>query len=295
MFPAKDFETLRQQLILIRQGDISLDVGKKILKALIIMIDDPDLVALNNIVNLAEKTQVSPASITRLCRLMGFSGFHQFQQIFKQRAKNRSDYYTKKLQKLVTNKTQSPQKLLREQAEYSLSNFEYCLNHISDDSLVKAKELLARSRRIHVFGHKQSSATANILKYGLSLIRYDVHWLQQAEHGAAMAVGQLRKNDLLVIISSSPYASLSQEMASLAEKNQCKILAITDSELSPLCDYANLALIVPTDGLYYNNSLSATVILIESLLSLTAIELGESAINKLNNHEITLMRLKDSH
>ena len=294
MFPAKDFENLRQQLIQIRQGDITLEMGKKILKAFSIMIEAPDLVALNNIVSLAEKTSVSPASITRLCRLLGYKSFNQFQQVFKQRAKTRSDYYTQKLKKLVETKSDRPSVFLRNQAKSAILNFENCLARLSDDSLNQAKSLLAQSRRIYIFGHKQSSAVANILHYGLSLVRYDVHRLQQAEHGVAVAVGQLRKNDLLVVFSSSPYASMALETTSLAKKNECRVLAITDSELSPLCEYATQTLIVPTEGQYYNNSLSATLIFIEGLLSLTAMELGQPAVKKLNMHEITLMRLKDS-
>lgn len=294
-FPAQDYEELRQQLILIRQGEISLDVGKKILSALVKMIEEPELVALNNIVDLAEKTQVSPASVTRLCRLLGFQSFRQFQQIFKQRAKKRSDYYTSRLSKLMSRKGDNPKLLLLEQSESVINNLNRCIQLIDDDSISQAKNLLALSRRVYVFGHKQSSALANLLKYGLSLIRFDVHRLQQAEHGVAAAVNQLRKNDLLVVISSSPYASLSLEVVSLAKQRECKILAITDSELSPLCEYASLALIVSTHGIYYNNSLSATVIFIESLLSLTAIELGEAAISKLNDHEMMLMQLRDSN
>jgi DNA-binding MurR/RpiR family transcriptional regulator len=295
MFPAKNFETLRQQAILIRQGEIELKMGKKSLNALTIMVEEPDLVALNNIVDLAKKTSISPASITRISRLLGYESFHLFQQVFRQRAKSRSDYYTDKLKNLIENKSDQPKQLLRAQAQSAISNIEYCLKHTSDQSLSQATFLLATTRRVFVFGHKQSSAVASILEYGLSLIRFDVHRLLQSEHGAAIAVGQLRKHDLLVIIGSSPYASLTREIVYLALKQECKILAITDSELSPLCEHAMQSLIIPTDGDYYNNSLSATLIVIESLLSLTAVKLDQSAVRKLNDHEITLQRLTDSN
>ncbi len=289
-FPPQDFEHLRQLLMMLRHGDIELDIGRKSLKALIAMIDDPDMVAISNIVELAETTKISPASITRLSKLLGYKGFNQFQQVFKQRSKVKSNYYSQKVKNLLESKKLSPIEIFQQQMQSAMNNMQWCLDNLSDESVVSATMLLARKRRVFIFGHKQSSGIANILRYGLSLIRQDVYFLVQGEHGIAVALEQLRKDDLIVIISSSPYSSLTLDIVSMAKKQGSQIFAITDSTLSPLNDHASVSINVPTEGQYYTNSLSANCIFVESLLSLTAMELGQSAINKLLSHEALLSK-----
>jgi len=289
-FPPKDFESLREYLMKLRQGEIQLEVGKKSLTAMIYMVNNPDKVAVNNIVELAEITNISPASITRLAKLLGYKGFNQFQNIFKQRSMVKSDYYSQKVTKLMESSNLPPKEIFRQQMQSAYNNMQNCLDNLSDESIVDATMLLARKKRVFVFGHKQSSGIANILRYGLSLIRKEVHFLAQGEHGIAVALGQLRRDDLVVIISSSPYSNLTVDITAMAKKQDCQILAITDSLLSPLNDHASLSINVPTEGQYFTNSLSANCIFIESLLSLTAMELGQSAVNKLLSHESLLSK-----
>lgn len=290
-FPPENFEKMREFLILLRQGDIELDVGRKSLNALIKMVNSPDAVAINNIVELAEITGVSPASITRLAKLLGFKGFNQFQLIFKQRAKVPNDYYSQKVIDLSSASGKTNRELMQQQLAATASNMQDCIDNVSNDEVNAATKLLAETRRVFVFGHKQSSALANILVYGLSLIRYEVHNLGRFEHGLAIWLGQLKKNDLIVIFGSSPYSNLTVDIASMTHSLDCKVLTITDSVLSPLNDCATVSINVPTDGYYYTNSLSANLIFLESLLSITATKIGASAIKKLQSHEDLLTKL----
>lgn len=293
-FPPENFEMLRQFLIKLRQGDIELDVGKKSLRALIQMVNDPDSVAINNIVVLAELTDISPASITRLAKLLGFNGYNQFQLIFKQRTKIPSDYYSQKVKFLIENKNIPVKSVLEHQLRTTTENMQYCISRTTDDVINKAVGLLAWSTRVFIFGHKQSSAMANVLRYGLCLLRYNVQTLGQYEHGLAISLGQLRKNDCVVIFSSAPYSNLTVDIAVAVKNKLCKVLVITDSFLSPLNDHATSAIIVPTGGHYYTNSLAANCILIEGMLSLTAVELGKLAIDKVEAHEKLAVNLNEN-
>jgi len=293
-FPPENFDKLREFLVLLRHREIDLDIGKKSLNALIKMVNDPDMVAMDNIVTLASRTNVSPASLTRLARLLGFSGFNQFQQIFKQRTKVPSDYYSQKAIELSDDKRLSAKNVMKRQLVSTVKNMQYCIDNISDEDISTAVQLLAKSSRVFVFGHKQSSAMANVLRYGLCLIRYDVQSLGQYEHGLVIALGQLKKNDLVVIFSSSPYSNLTIDIATMTKNLSCQVLAITDSVLSPLNDSSTVSINVPTESQYYTNSLGANFVFVESLLSLTAIELGGNAIEKLKDHESLMSNINSN-
>ena len=290
-FPPRDFEELRQIVILLRQGDLDLPMGRKILHGLELMINDPELVATSNIVELSQWALLSPASISRLSKLLGFQGFNKFKMVFKQKSKLPNDFYSDGVKRLIDNKSISAKDLLTKQLLIVKQSIEQCIENTDDADLVLASALLAKKHRVFIFGHRQSSAIANVLLYGLALIRPNVQMLLQEDHGVAIALGQLKKGDLLVVISSSPYSNITVKITSLAHQQGCQILAITDSSLSPLSEYAAVAIQVPTEGQFYVNSIVASNFMIESLLCLTATQLGQVAVNNLQRHELLLSQL----
>jgi len=290
-FPPDNFEKLRQISILLRQGEIDLPIGKKSLIALEKMLNDAELVASCNIVELADKLDFSPASVTRLAKLLGFQGFNQLKTLFKQKSKIPNNFYSDKAQRLLDKDASSPKVLFKEHLQNTVSNTEQFIDQVSETDLLRASSMLAKKHRIFIFGSRQSSAIANILRYGLALLRPNVQMLVQADHGVAVALGQLKKDDLLVVIGSAPYSNITVKIATLAKKQQCQILAITDSLLSPLNDSASVTIQVPSSGQYYANSLVVNCFFIESLLSLTTMELGQTAVNNLKHHETLLSQL----
>jgi len=290
-FPPDNFEKLRQLTILLRQGEIDLPIGKKSMLALEKMLNDAELVATCNIVELAEKIEFSPASITRLAKLLGFQGFNQLKNLFKQKSKIPTTFYSEKAKRLLNKDKSNPKSIFKEHLQNTVTHAEQFIEKVSEKSLLQASSLLAKKHRVFIFGYRQSSAIANLLRYGLALLRPNVQMLVQADHGVAVALGQLKKDDLLVVIGSAPYSNITLKIATLAKKQQCQILAITDSLLSPLNDSAAVAIQVPTSGYYYANSLVINCFFIESLLSLTAMGLGQSAVNNLQHHETLLSQL----
>jgi len=293
-FPPDNYQQLREIVSKLRQGEIELAIGKKSFHALERMLDDADLVAMNNIVNLGQAINLSSASITRLAKLLGFRGFQQFQQIFKQKSKLANSFYSDGINRLLQQSPQSPLALIKQQSLAVITNIEDTLATLDEDSLMQAKSLLAKKNRVHIFAYRHFSAIANMLRYGLALIRPNVQMLVQESHGVAIALGQLKKEDLLVVIGSAPYSNITLKIASLASRQQCQILAITDTNHSPLTDIATVAVNIPSAKHFYSNSLVTNSFIVEALLSLTALELGGTALNHLQRHELLLSQLEVS-
>jgi len=293
-FPPQDFEQLRLFVSMLRQGEIDLPIGKKSFHALEAMVEDADVVAMSNIVELGQKTNLSSASITRLSKLLGYKGFQQFQLVFKQKSKMANSFYSDGVNRLLNQKEVTPIQLLKNQGKAVAHNIDQMIAQLNSEELSKAASLLAKKNRIHIFAYRHSAAIANILRYGLALLRPNVQMLVQEAHGVAIALGQLKRDDLLIVIGSSPYSNVTLKIASIAKKQQCQILAITDSKLSPLNELAIAAVTIPSSKHFYTNSLVANCFFIEGLLSLTALELGNTAVNHVKHHEQLLSQLEVS-
>ena len=74
----------------------------------------------------------------------------------------------------------------------------------------------------------------------------------------------------MVVFSSSPYSRETVLAARLARGQQARVVAITDSHLSPLTQWADVSLMLPTQTQFYSNSFSATVFMMEALMTLVA-------------------------
>jgi len=286
-----NFEQLRIYTYHLKEGDTQIGLGKKSLQALSQMIETPEIVATKNIVRLSRKLGLSPASITRISKLLGYSGFNQFQDLFRRRSELSEDFYSQKANRLKQLDSLPHKKILEKQLASSILNMQQCIANLDDNTLDLATRLLARARNVFVFGHKQASTVASVLECGLKLIRRNVNTLLQQEQGVALALGQIQPNDLVVLIGSAPYSDKTIQISSALKFLNCQVLVISDSFSSPLSEHATAAISVPTAGNFYNNSLAAKIILIESLMSLVAIELGQSAVARLQRHEALVRKL----
>lgn len=284
-FPPVDFGQLRVVVKRMRTGELDLPVGKKSFAALSAMTEQPEVVALSNIVELSNRFSISPASITRLAKLLGFSGFNSFQNVFKNTQAMTTDFYSENLTNLFALRGTNTQHFLQQQADLLCQALQETVTGFDSAELEAAAKLLIVHKRVYLFGFRQPASIASMLRYGLSTLRGNVHMFSQGDHGAALAVSQLRPEDLLVVISHAPYSHVTVKTAALAKSIKCKIIAITDSQDSPLSDYANVTLIIPPVPHFYINSQIMHTFFIENLLNTTAAIMGKTAVDNIRRYE----------
>ena len=294
-FPPGSFAELRQLPGLIRQGDLDLPMGQRSFRALCRMADEPQLVALNNISALAEALDISPASLSRIARMLGFSGFPQFQKLFKRHLTEPHHFYTEQANKLVNDNGEGSEVLLQKMAAEASENITSALADFNAGELNTASHWLATSARVHVVGYRQSAALASIMSYGLGMIRSQVQWIGSHGHGFSVGLSQVNRNDVVVLFGSAPYSRETILAARLARQQQARLLAVTDTQLSPLAEWSDIVLTAPTKSQFYSNSFSAMVFLVEGLLTQTARELGGSALRNLAKREAFIAALNDEY
>ncbi|XOV77792.1 MAG: MurR/RpiR family transcriptional regulator [Aestuariibacter sp.] len=290
-FPPQTLQQLRIVFSQIKSGQLNLAIGKRSYSVLEAMLSQPNNVALCNIVDLSKKFNVSPATITRLSKLLGFNGFNSLQNVFKQIDAPNNRFYTESLESLLANKGDDTREYLRSQAQLLCRGLTELVETTSPQTIEQAAHYLSQEKRVFVYGHRQPSAMANMLSYGLTLIRQNVYVFSPGGHGEALAVTQLNHTDMLVLFSFSPYSEITLSIANLAKAQGVKLLVITDSLHSPLVDQAAVSLFVPAIAHFYVNSQILSCFLIENLLNLTAALIGETAMANLSQYEHILKQL----
>lgn len=293
-FPPASLAELRKLPSLLKRDELKLPMGKRLLVALCVMLDDPRLVATHSITELAQVTGVSPASLTRLAKLLGFKGFVQFQSLFRHALSEPGRYYSEQASALVNPPEQLPTELrIQQHLESQMDNLSRSAAQLSESNLRQAAEMLVRARRVRISGRRQSYGLATLFSYMLGLIREQVSVVGSAGEGQAQALAELGSRDLLVMFGSEPYSRDSVMLAQVANQLRLPLLTLTDSHHSPLAQLANCSLISRNDSPLYTNSMVATLFLAETLLLQTARLLGNRAVERLSHREELISRLND--
>ncbi|GAA0792621.1 MurR/RpiR family transcriptional regulator [Marinobacterium sediminicola] len=293
-FPPASLAELRKLPSLLKRGELTLPMGKRLLVALCVMLDDPRLVATHSITELAQVTSVSPASLTRLAKLLGFKGFVQFQSLFRHALSQPGRYYSAQASALIKpSEEMSVENRVRHHLEQQAENLAQSAAQLTEQNLSQAAQLLVKARRVRISGRRQSYGLASMFSYMLGLIREQVSVVGSAGEGQAQALAELGSRDLLVMFGSEPYSRDSVMLAQVANQLKLPLLTITDSHHSPLAQLADCSLISRNNSPLYTNSMVATQFLAETLLLQTARMLGERAVERLSHREELINRLND--
>lgn len=97
----------------------------------------------------------------------------------------------------------------------------------------------------------------------------------------------VRKDDVLVVISFRRYTRESFDIAEKIKKREASVIAITNSELSPIAMLADVTLVTSTKIPTYIESCTAPMSLINVLITAIALRKKNKAISALNKLENT--------
>ncbi|MBY5941230.1 MurR/RpiR family transcriptional regulator [Halomonas sp. DP5N14-9] len=284
---------LKELAAQIQAGDGDVRLGKRSLRVLMALLESPQASAVASISELAGRLEVNPSTLTRLAQRLGFDGFGELQAVFRRDlADGGEHFYSDLASRLSTDRDQGQgvARLARLGRQES-ANFAGLLERLDADDYDRVVELLALARRVRVHGQRQFASLAQFIAYGLGMLRADTGELDAGHQGVADALAQLDEGDLLVVISCFPYTTSVLETARVAARAGIRVVALTDSESSPLARVAEYRFLVPTDSLFFSNAMGAFFLLAQGLLTEVADRLGDEGLAALKRRERMIREL----
>ncbi|GGF50393.1 RpiR family transcriptional regulator [Aliidongia dinghuensis] len=281
-------EELRALTVEIQRGETEISLGGKALDVLSRLVDTPEQTAVRTISELADALAINASTLTRLAKRLGYAGFSDFQDVFRQAiADDERYFYSRQAGRLISVNQEAGEEIhiLERLAAESKANIDGFLSQLDGRSLNGAAALLANARRVRVYGVRQFHAFASFLTYGLAMLRTDVALLDAPRLGEAEGLAQLSPGDVLVVASCAPYTRNVAEVAAVAARKGIAVVAVTDTRSSPLVPPSGHAFLVPHASSFFSNSMGAYIVFCEGLLNLVARALGDRAIEALAERE----------
>jgi DNA-binding MurR/RpiR family transcriptional regulator len=240
-----------------------------------------DHIGLDGIQDVAQHCGVQPSAVVRFAKHFGFSGFSEMQKVFRdvlsrQIAPSRN--YKARIREVIESGagSLSSAEIAGEFLGGAMAGMQELANSLDARAFGKAVDLLAATGSIWVAGSRRSFPVAAYLDYAL---QHTDKRIQLVTALGSMHEGQLRSarpGDVLIAISFAPYAEETLAVVQAALARGAKLIAITDSRMSPLARDATAVLLVQDHTTFGFRSLTGTMALAQSLFIALAyrLELG---------------------
>jgi DNA-binding MurR/RpiR family transcriptional regulator len=229
-----------------------------------------DHIGLDGIQQVAMQCNVQPSAVVRFAKHFGFSGFSELQAIFREGLSRQiapSRNYKTRIRDIIESGSSrlSSIEIAREFLSGSLAGMQELQSSLQATSFTKAVELLVASDCIWIAASRRSFPVAVYLDYALQHTEKRIGLVSGM---GSMHLGQMRsvrKGDVMLAISFTPYAEETIGVAQMAVERGAKLIAITDSLMSPLAKLAQITLVVQDSTTFGFRSLSSTMGLAQSL------------------------------
>ncbi len=190
-----------------------------------------------NIESLAERVGVSEATVVRLCKVLGFKGFPQFQKELRLHFRSKLTT-TFRLEHTMRESTDEGD-ILFKILQNDINNIADTMKDASVREFREFVKAIDSAQRIVIIGLRSVYSLATFLGVALEFLQKDV-WVVQPGIGDLWdRLLGLKRDDLVIAISFPRYTRLTVEAFKFAKSQGAKTLAITDSVLSPLAPYAD--------------------------------------------------------
>jgi len=227
-------------------------------------------IALQGIQEVAQDCGVQPSAVVRFAKHFGFHGYTQLQTLFRAGAARQlapqRDYQDRIRSLIDAGVGPLPgAQIAHEVVEGSLASLQALQAGLADAPIDAAVDLLVDAPALWLAAARRAFPVGAYLAYALQHTAKPVHWL----HGlGAMQMGELRAmapGDVIVAVSFDPYARETLELADAAIARGARLIALTDSPLSPLAARASVTLIAQDSATFGFRSLTGTLCLAQSL------------------------------
>lgn len=213
---------------------------------------------LGNVVNVSEST------VVRFASELGYEGYPEFQKALRELIKNK---LTPVQRMEITSSKLGDEDILKKVVQSDIDKLRQTLNTVSSKDFENAADALAGARTVYILGARTCFSLASFLEVYLNMILDNVKII--TANSASDVFEQMHRidcNDVLIAISYPRYSQRTFNGVQYAYERGARIIAITDSEASPIVPYAESSLIAECDLANFVDSLVAPLSLINALI-----------------------------
>ena len=260
-------------------------------KAARFMVEHPEEIGLNSMRHVAREAGVKPATITRLTKTLGFPEYDALREPFRQRLRTSAPEFASKLQSVQRLGESNEESLFRELRAQELSNIEHSLSDENYPIMDAAAETMNGSRRVYVLGLRGAHAPAFLFHYAYQLFQDNSQLLDTSGGIFADQLRGIGPKDSLLVVSFPPYTQLTIDAVEYAADAGAKIVAVTDSIVSPAASAAAHTIVTKNQSPSFYHSFTGALAVVQVLITMLVTKAGGDAVKIVEEAEKQLSRI----
>jgi DNA-binding MurR/RpiR family transcriptional regulator len=198
-------------------------------------LERPDELALGTVAAVSSAAQVQPSSLIRFANALEFSGFSEMQQLFRGHLVARSSSYRERIDQLRRQgQGAGSQNFLHQFVGEAIAELGHLEEAVRAGNVTAAVRLICEASRVHVLAQRRAFPVACYLSYALSQLELQVYLLDGVGGMLHQSLRNVTRDDVLLVTSFHSYSQEVVEAANTAHQRGIRVIAITDSPLSPL-------------------------------------------------------------
>lgn len=236
------------------------------------VLENPTDMALQTLAVIAARCNVQPSTIVRFAKAFGYAGASDMQELFKDEmlAQAPSPSYAERVRQFNRRANvggaATAQDMLQEFSDNNILALEHLKASVRRSDLDAAVGLIRAANAVYIIGLRRSFPVAAYFAYALRHAGKRVHLLDGVAGMLAEQMAMVSSKDLLIAVSFHPYASETGEVVTASQRQRAKILAITDSRLSPIAAHADLVFEIKDAEVRQFRALTASLCFAQSLV-----------------------------
>ena len=200
------------------------------------VMENPTVVIANGAAEVGRQANVSESTVIRFCYAMDLSGYVELQEEIRndlmtrnEGARVQSPYASGKQNTLIHGKIM----------QRDIQNIQDTIGLINDQTLQKSAKWMHEADSIYILGARQAASVASWLSYTLKTLRPNVKQIRTDSDDIVQQINSMSENTTLIVFSFDKHTKDMQTIVEIAKMKKTKIIAITDSTLSPLREYTS--------------------------------------------------------
>lgn len=223
-----------------------------------------DKAAFMTAAKLGEVVGISESTVVRFAYELGYDGFPRFQHVLREFVKSK---LTAVQRMQITSSKFAERDILSTVLSSDIEKLRQTMENVSVDDFADAIGTISSAKRIYILGARTCFSIANFLGFYLSLMSFDVRLV--TTNSASETFEQIfdsSEGDAVIAISYPRYSRRTLNAVKYAKDRGSRVIAITDSEISPIYSFADHKLIASSDMSNFVDSLVAPLSIINAII-----------------------------
>ena len=246
----------------IQENMTSFSKGQKLIANFIL--SSYDKAAFMTACKLGKTVNVSESTVVRFAAELGYDGYPSMQKALQEMIRNKLT----SIQRIeVSNDRIGDQDIMSMVMQSDIEKIRLTLEETDRTSFSRAVEAISSARRVYILGVRSASALANFMSFYFTFIFDNVVHVDTTSISEVFEqVMRIGPDDVLIGLSFPRYSKRTVKAMQYAKKQGATVIAITDSDVSPLANIADVSLFAKSDMASFVDSLVAPLSLVNALI-----------------------------